>query len=150
MIKGIVMKKYLFLIVFFLLGMFILQPIFAEGVDSDARKKSIETNLIMGIHSDNEGLRISSAYYLGEIKSNEAVFPLMKMLREESVEAARIMAALSLIKIEDPQGLFMVKRTAKFNDFERVRKLSEHFYNAYLVRKYMEQHKTNADFLADL
>ena len=144
------MKKYLVSIALFLTMLVFAQPLFAEGTCSVKNSKSIETNLLIGINSDNEGLRISSAYYLGELKSEKAVIPLMRMLRQEKLEAARIMAALSLIKIENPQGLFLVKRTADFNEMERTRKMSGHFYNAYLVKKYLEQNPDNSDFLADL
>ena len=41
--------------------------------------QQIEDNLIVGVLSDNLGLRISSAYFLGEIKSEKAIIPLLKM-----------------------------------------------------------------------
>ncbi|MFC2139988.1 HEAT repeat domain-containing protein [Bacteroidota bacterium] len=144
------MRKQVLVTLLLLSGLFIAQPVIAGGFESGSADKSIEANLLVGVNSDNEGLRISSAYYLGELKSEKAVIPLMRMLRQEKVEAARIIAALSLIKIEDPQGLFMVKRTARFNELERVRKMSGQFYNAYLVQKYLEANPDKSDFLADL
>lgn len=93
----------------------------------------IEENYLVGISSTNQGLKVSSAYFLGEIKSSKAVIPLMKILREDKSESARLAAALALAKIGDARGIFMVKRTVDFNDHEKVRKLAKHLYSAYLI-----------------
>lgn len=108
----------------------------------------IEANLLVGLNSNNEGLRISSAYYLGELKSQKAVHQLMSVLRDDVSYPARIVAALSLIKIGDPQGVYMVQRTSLFNTQEGVRKMSERFYLSYLFKKYLEQHPEKANDLA--
>lgn len=92
----------------------------------------IEKNLLVGLDSDNLGLRVSSAYMLGEMESEDAVDPLVKMLREDDDEGARIMAALSLVKIGTDRGLFMVKRIMKFTDSERVKNNCKRLYFAYL------------------
>ncbi len=108
----------------------------------------IEANLLVGLHSDNEGLRISSAYYLGELKSEKAVNELMAILRDDNSYPARIVAALSLIKIDDPQGVYMVQRTSLFNTQEGVRKMSERFYLSYLFKKYLDQHPEKSNDFA--
>ena len=125
----------------------------AQGISPDdpvvkAKYTTIESNLIEGLKSDNEGLKISCAYYLGELKSEKAVNPLMAILRCDDCYGARIVSALSLIKIDNPQGVYMVKRTAEFNDSENVRKMSEKFYLAYLWQKYLEEHPDKVDELA--
>ncbi len=91
----------------------------------------VEINLINGVNSDNQGLKASSAYFLGEIKSSKAVIPLMKMLHEEKSEGTRIMAALSLLKIGDKRGIFAIKQGSKFDESEKVRKMCGLFYNNY-------------------
>jgi len=90
--------------------------------------EDIENNLIVGVKSDNAGLRISSAYYLGEIKSEKSVIALMKILKSSSNEEERIMAALSLTKINSELGNFAVQRRAIFDDSQRVRRLCNIFY----------------------
>ena len=40
----------------------------------------IDINYLKGVESDNLGLKISSAYYLGERQSSKAVIPLLKVL----------------------------------------------------------------------
>jgi hypothetical protein len=91
----------------------------------------VEANLIMGVQSDNFGLRISAATMLGELKSSNAVFALMKMLRTEGDERGRIVAALALTKIGDPVGIYAVKQTGRLDGNERVKKLCALFYQEY-------------------
>lgn len=100
-----------------------------------SQNREIEQNLLAGLASDNEGLRLSCAYFLGEYKSEAAVIPLMKTLNTEDDICLRIIAALSLIKIGDERGVFLVQRTSVFDDCEIVRKLSERFYLAHLYNK---------------
>ncbi len=102
-----------------------------ETAKSENKIESIENNLLEGLNSDNLGLRISTAYYLGEYKSERALVPLIKMLNSEKEESGRIQAALSLIKIGDPKGAFMVKQAAKFDESAKVRNFCSKFYNAY-------------------
>lgn len=97
-----------------------------------ATRATIEQNYIEGINSDNLGLKVSSAYFLGEMQSQKAVIPLMAILRGDKSDGARLAAALALVKIGDARGVYMVKRTIDFNDREKVRKLAKHLYSAYL------------------
>jgi HEAT repeat protein len=109
--------------------------IFASSNFSEKKYHQIEDNLLVGIKSENRGLQISCAYFLGEMKSERAVIPLLRMLKSGGTEEERIMAALSLSKIKTEQGLFAVKQRIKFDDSERVQRLCEIFYTNYLVQK---------------
>lgn len=88
-------------------------------------------NLLEGIKSDNFGLKLSAAYYLGEYNCEKAVIPLLKMLKSDSREEARISAALALYKIDDARGIFAVKQAIRFDNSERVKKLCALFYNEH-------------------
>jgi HEAT repeat protein len=107
-----------------------------SSIQNTETKEAAITNLMIGLHSNNFGLRTSCAYMLGEIRAEQAVIPLMKMLRTEKNEDARIVAALSLYKINDSRGIFAVKQAIKFDDSERVRKLCFNFYNQTLRNRY--------------
>ncbi len=104
---------------------------------SDAKGENIKDSaiesLIMGINSDNFGLRTSSAYMLGELKCNKAIIPLMKMLKSEEREDARIVAALALCKIGESRGIFALKQAIRFDSSERVRRLCTNFYQSLLT-----------------
>jgi len=99
-------------------------------------KEIVVENLIMGLKSENNGLMSSSAFYLGELKSQEAVIPLMKILKNSVEEELRIGAALSLLKIGDARGIYAIKRAIQFDESKRVRDICSKFYNNYLTRNY--------------
>ena len=99
---------------------------------SDACRCNTVASLLMGIRSDNQGLRESAAFVLGEIKCSEAVIPLLAMLHEERSESSRIAAALALSLIGDPRGVYAVKQAVKFDESRKVRLLCAYFYNEYV------------------
>jgi hypothetical protein len=92
-------------------------------------------NFLIGLDSDNTGLTSSSAYYLGELISTEAVIPLMKILKNSGLEELRISAALALLKIGDERGIYAIKRAIVFDESKRVSDMCAKFYNAYLYDK---------------
>lgn len=94
---------------------------------------NIEKNLLVGLKSSNEGLKFSCAYYLGEIKSTKAVIPLMKLFHNGATDELKIIAALSLCKINSDRGVYAVKRAIKFAKSERVQRTCELFYNSHML-----------------
>ena len=121
------LKTIITLLVVFLLT----ATLFASEVPTTQRSMDmnlIEANLLNNLDTDNRGLSISSVQMLGEIKSNKAVIPLMRILKNSGDEAARISAALSLYKIGDARGLYAVKQAAKFDNSQRVRNMTNKFY----------------------
>jgi hypothetical protein len=91
-----------------------------------------EATLLQGLASDNEGLRESAAYMLGELKSDKAVIPLMGILRCESCSTGRVVAALALCRIGDPRGVYAVKQAVQFDDDAAVQQRCAYFYNEYV------------------
>ncbi len=131
------MKK---LIITSLVILFALSTIgFASSKFTSSPKKThykdAIANLLVGLNSDNYGLRTSCAFMLGELKASNAVIPLMKMLHSEKSEDARIIAALSLYKIGNPVGIFAVKQAGRFDESERVRKMCSNFYVNFQQRE---------------
>jgi hypothetical protein len=129
------MKRILLVALTIVLAMSLTTTAFA-GTAKDQSKpafnmETVEANLIMGVHSSNFGLRVSSANMLGDLKSTGGVFALMQMLRNETDERGRIVAALALIKIGDPVGIYAVKQTGRLDSNDRVRKLCALFYQEY-------------------
>jgi hypothetical protein len=96
-----------------------------------ARYARAEANLLLSLKSENQGVRESAAYLLGELRSDKAVLPLMAMLRNGESESSRIVAALALTRIGDGRGVFAVKRAAIFDGSERVQQKCAFFVNAY-------------------
>ncbi len=103
-----------------------------------SKKHQISKSLIMGIESENHGLKTSAIYFAGEYCCDRAVIPLLKVLHSDTSECARIVAALSLYKIGDERGLFAIKQASKFDDSKRVRRLCDKFYTAYIMKDYKD------------
>lgn len=96
-------------------------------------------SLLVGLESTNLGLKTSSAYMIGELKIANAVIPLMRMLRNNESEEARIVAALALYKLGTPTSIFAIKQASRFDDSERVRKMCFRFYAAYVQENAIEK-----------
>ncbi len=94
--------------------------------------KDAVANYLNGLNSENDGLRLSCAYFAGEYGISEAVIPLMKILNNEKSESGRIMAALALTKIASDKSIFAVKQAAKLDKSKRVRELCSRFYNYHV------------------
>lgn len=120
------MKK---LSVIFMLVLF-ATSLFAKT--NTTKEETIEKNLLVGLKSDNLGLKTSSAYLLGEMGTDKSVNSLMSVLKSGDTEEERISAALALTKINTGKGMFAVKQRATFDDSERVRRLCGMFYNQSL------------------
>ncbi len=124
------------LLLIILFGFVSIIPAKTTNTSKFFKKSKIESNLLAGLASDNTGLQISSAYFLGEINSEKAIIPLMRMLRSGKSNGERAMAALALIKIGDERGVFIVKREAQFNASQKTRKLCAHLYKSYLMENF--------------
>lgn len=107
------------------------------------KDNTIET-LIMGLSSDNIGLKSSSAYMIGELRLSEAVIPLLRVLHNEKNEEVRIAAALALYKIGSPMAIYAVRQTIRFDESKRVSKLCASFYSEYLKNNFYGE-ESNVD-----
>lgn len=102
---------------------------------TEVKYSQIEDNLLVGLNSVNQGLKVSSAYFLGEIKSKKATNQLMDMFHCSDSPEVRQVAALALYKINSERGIFAIKRAIKYDDDEQTRKLCKIFYNQYQTRE---------------
>jgi hypothetical protein len=103
---------------------------------SDEEYHQAEQNLLAGIKSGNLGLQTSSAYFLGEMKSDKALIPLLRIVRNGETEEARIIAALSLYKIESKIGMYRLKYLAESDESELARQVFARIYKKYVADKY--------------
>ena len=106
----------------------------AKNIAGINNLESSEASLIVGVESQNNGLVVSSANLIGDLKMQKAVIPLMSILKNSSDVSARISAAQALVKIGDARGVFAVKKAADFDKSERVRKLCAKFYFQSLIQ----------------
>lgn len=104
-------------------------------LNKSADKPDIENDLLKAVNSDDFNARVSAAYILGEMKSSRAMIPLMRMLKEEQTDGARLMAALSLYKLGDAQSIFSLRRAYEFDNSPRVRRMCAIFYNTHQLEE---------------
>ena len=94
---------------------------------------NVEENLIVGLQSENLGLKTASAYMLGEYGTDKSVIALMKVLKSGQTEEESISAALALTKINTEKARFAVKQRAKFDESERVRRYCKLLYQQSIL-----------------
>ena len=102
------------------------------AVLADEEYDQFEINLLAGIKSDNIGLQTSSAYYLGEMKSDKSLIQLLKLARYGNTVESRIIAGLSLYKIESDIGMYLLKGLRKSDDSDKVRRTFDRIYKKYI------------------
>lgn len=130
------MKKVVVFVAFSLLFASFAVSQTLETVKKDNPKYSVvEENLLVGLENENLGLKTSCAYWLGEMKSENAVIPLMKVFRSDDDQRVQLMAALSLAKIEDSRGIYLVKRVGEFTEDARMKRICEQLYVGYLLNQ---------------
>jgi len=99
---------------------------------TDEEYEQVEQNLLAGIKSDNIGLQTSSAYFLGEMHSDKSLIDLLKLARYGNTEESRIIAGLSLYKIESDIGMYLLKSLRESDDSEKVRHTFDRIYKKYI------------------
>ncbi len=105
-------------------------------VFSEEEYDQIEANMLAGIKSDNTGLQTSCAYFLGEMKSDRAMIPLLKLVTNGETEESRIIAALSLYKIESKIGMYRLKGLSQTDESKLARKVFDRLYKIYVSKNY--------------
>ena len=127
-----------------LLSSLMFAPLLAAGADltPSTNKSAIVENLVAGISSDNEGLRISSAAVITEVIDNSiaepedfsvSLIPLLKMLDDGTTEMERISAAVALYSLDNGIGIYRLRGSARFDKSERVRVISKNLYYAFHI-----------------
>ena len=96
----------------------------------------VEQNLLAGIKSGNIGLQTSCAYFLGEMKSDRAMIPLLRLVTNGKTEEARIIAALSLYKIKSKIGMYRLKHLVETDESELARRVFDRVYKKYVSDTY--------------
>lgn len=129
------MKKFTAIV---LLALFLVSTsiAFAEPKIKDQINDNTIETLLMGLNSENVGLKSSSAYMIGELQITEGIIPLLRMLHNEKNEDLRIAAALALYKIGSPTSIFAVKQAIRFDESKRVSKHCASFYSEYQKNKF--------------
>jgi HEAT repeat protein len=89
-------------------------------------------NYLVALQGDNDGLRRSAIYMLGQLEAKDAVIPMMKVLRNCKDAKCRIAAAWALSKIGNAVGVYAVKQAVRFDDNLKVKTHAAWYYNLYV------------------
>ena len=121
-----------------------VRPQTSNLTEDEIKAQIVKIIPLKGLKCTDEKLRLDCAFALGKMKSDKAVIPLMKLLREDPCEAVRIVAAQSLIEIGDPRGVYLVGRSAIFSDSERVRNFCNKFYSYHIYKESLAKLSDNS------
>ena len=88
-----------------------------------AGDKEYNQYLIKSLQDENVGIRSSAAQLLGERKVDDAVEPLVKMLKTEKNSSTRIVAAMALYQIGNEKALPALKEVASNDKNKTVRRV---------------------------
>ena len=94
----------------------------AEAQKPILKPKTI-ANLIVGINSENEGLRKSAIYLAGKYEIDQAVIALIEQLKAEKKSSVRISIVLALHKIGNEKGLDAIYANALLENDPNVKRM---------------------------
>ena len=103
-----------------------------EEVSSRITEKAVRS-LMMGIESDNTGLKKCCIYFAGLYEIRDVVWTLVDQLKRELDPDTRILIALSLYKIGDREGIQAVEKLIKNDSDYRVKKMSTAILNQFKI-----------------
>lgn len=115
------------------LGLLLTNSIFAQNTLSEFTKhKYAMDNLIMGIHSENEGVRKNAIYFAGKYKVVESAEDLIEQLNREDNSSIRILIALALFEMDSKEGMEAVKELSVKDKNLKVRRMATFILDEYL------------------
>lgn len=129
------MKKGILLLVmaFVICSVPLYPQVYASLGSASTKYEEAESNYLEGLYSDVNNLRLCCAYFLGEMKSQKALIPLMEMFRNEK-DDTRLVAAWSLLKIGDPRGVYLVKSALDAKECKNIKCMLHFLYMDYCLK----------------
>jgi len=116
-----------------ILGMVLSSTLFAQNSLAEFTKhKYALDNLIMGIHSENEGVRKSAIYFAGKYKVEETAGVLIAQLNNEENASIRVLIALALFEMDSKEGLDAVRKLSVNDDNLKVRRMAAFIYKEFV------------------
>jgi hypothetical protein len=97
---------------------------------SGPEKNEIE-NLLMGIRSDNPGLKKSAIYMSGKYEVSECSGVLIQQLKTEKDASVKVLIALALYRIGSEEGMEAIEELAHNDNNKEVRRMSSAIVNQW-------------------
>lgn len=122
------------------LGLLLTNNLLAQNTLAEFTKnKYALDNLIMGIHSENEGVRKSAIYFAGKYKVVETAQELIDQLNLEENASIKILIGLALFEMNSKEGLEAVKKLSESDTNIKVRRMATFIYNEYANGNFAEK-----------
>ena len=90
-------------------------------------------NIIMGIQSENEGVRESSIYFAGQYRFIDTEEALIEQLKVEKESDIKVLIGLALFRMNSERGMNELLSLASKDENPRVRRMSQAIYDEYIV-----------------
>jgi hypothetical protein len=104
-----------------------------QKISEISKHKYALQNLLMGIQSENAGVRESSIYFAGQYRFIDAEDALINQLKVEKDSEIKVLIGLALFRMNSEKGMNELQRLASSDENPRVRRMSYAIYNEYLV-----------------
>jgi len=104
-----------------------------QKISDLSKHKYALQNMVMGIHSENEGLRESSIYLAGQYRFIDTEDALIEQLKVEKDSDIKVLIGLALFRMNSEKGMNELQMLTKKDLNPRVRRMSQAIYNEYLV-----------------
>jgi hypothetical protein len=104
-----------------------------QKISEISKHKYALQNLVMGIQSENAGVRESSIYFAGQYRFIDAEDALINQLKVEKDSDIKVLIGLALFRMSSEKGMNELQRVASSDENPRVRRMSYAIYNEYLV-----------------
>jgi len=128
------------LVIAVLLAVLMSNILFAQNLSQNTTKAANSgfteraiKSLMLGIESDNTGLKKSSIYLSGMYELDGVVETLISQLRKETDPDTRILIALALYKIGNKEGLDAIEELVKNDDNLKVKRISSAILNQFII-----------------
>jgi len=106
----------------------VLTAAFSLGLAAQTAHMNLNSNnyesLRTGIKSENTGLKKSAIYLAGKYELTEMTETLIEELKNISEPSTKILIALALYRIGDPEGIEAIDSVSKSDDNSEVRRMT--------------------------
>ncbi|HCY75602.1 MAG TPA: hypothetical protein DHV28_06740 [Ignavibacteriales bacterium] len=104
-----------------------------QKISDLSKHKYALQNLIMGIQSENDGVRESAIYLAGQYRFIDTEDALIKQLKVEKDSDIKVLIGLALYRMDSEKGMNELLGLATQDKNPRVRRMSSAIYSEYLV-----------------
>jgi len=104
-----------------------------QKISDLSKHKYALQNLVIGIHSENDGVRESSIYFAGKYRFIDTEDALIKQLKVEKESDIKVLIGLALFRMSSEKGMNELQKLASIDENPRVRRMGYAIFNEFLV-----------------